>query len=76
MGGVPPPKEGFVESLSNWKEISGRKTWRSKDKKRLYQWDTLHGEFEVYNKRGRHLGTVDENGVHKGDAIKGRSIDV
>jgi hypothetical protein len=48
-----------------------------KMEKRLYTWDYTHGEIEVFNKRGRHLGSLDAT---SGELIKGpvpgRTIDV
>jgi len=42
-----------------------------------YTWDSLHGEIEVFNKRGKHIGVVDAvSGELIKDAVKGRSIDV
>jgi hypothetical protein len=38
--------------------------------------DELHGEFEVYNARGKHLGVVDLEGKWIKEAVKGRKIDV
>jgi len=49
----------------------GETRWRSADGKRLYKWDSLHGHFEVYNKRGRHVGVVDASGVFVGEAVPG-----
>lgn len=34
-----------------------RKRWE--DKKHIYEWDSQHGEVEMYNKRGVHLGSFD-----------------
>ena len=40
-------------------------------------WDSLHGEVEVYNRRGRHVGTKDATtGVWIKNAVRGRRIDV
>lgn len=44
--------------------------------RRLYTWDGLHGEFEVFTARGQHLGTVDATGRYTKPAVKGRKIDV
>jgi len=50
---------------------------RSSDGERLYEWDRLHGEVEVYDKRGYHLGAAN---AASGETIKhaqpGRRIDV
>ena len=55
----------------------GRKVWRSRAKKRYYTWDSLHGEVEVWNRNGWHLGAVDPlTGKFIKEAQKGRRIDV
>lgn len=56
--------------------IYGDKRWKSSDGKRLYTWDWFHGEIEVYNKRGKHLGAYDCNGKLIKEAKNGRKIDV
>ena len=51
--------------------------WISDDRKRLYEWDNLHGHIEVYNERGYHLGIAEPiKGELIGKAIKGRKIDI
>jgi hypothetical protein len=42
----------------------------------LFTWDSLHGEIEVYNGRGKHLGVMDANGKVIKTAVEGRKIDV
>ena len=49
----------FLDDCIYWKVVAGRKVWKSYDNKRLYTWDELHGEIEVFNSRGRHLGSAD-----------------
>lgn len=57
--------------------VHGAQRWRSVDGRRLYTWDDLHGEIEVFNKRGFHLGAADPiTGVVFKPAVKGRRIDV
>jgi hypothetical protein len=57
--------------------ISGEKRWRSKDRRRIYTWDELHGEIEVFNKRGHHLAVIDPiHGNVIKPAVKGRTINV
>jgi hypothetical protein len=57
--------------------INGEKRWRSTDGKRLYTWDAFHGEIEVFNARGKHLGAIDPlTGEPIKDAVRGRKIDV
>ncbi len=36
----------------------------------------MHGEIEVYNRRGKHLGVLNPAGVMISEAIPGRTIDV
>jgi len=55
----------------------GETRWRSLAGDRLYTWDSMHGEVEVFNGRGEHLGAVDPlKGVLVKRAVKGRHIDV
>lgn len=76
MGGKEIPDDCFLRNLKQIGVFSGRKTWSNEVGTRFYQWDSLHGEVEVYNKRGRHLGVQDANGVLIKEPIKGRRIDV
>lgn len=77
MTHVPPPKNAdFLNSLVR-SPRRGVTRWRNSAEDRLYEWDGLHGELEVYNSRGRHLGVVDPNtGEFLTPAVKGRKIDV
>jgi putative cytotoxic protein len=70
----PPPRSGFVASLQriSW---NGEVRWRD-DVGRIYTWDRLHGEFEVYTPTGRHVGVLGEEGQFLKPAVKGRCIDV
>jgi hypothetical protein len=53
--------------------FSGRRRYR--DGKRYYEYDSMHGELEVYNSRGRHIGVVDvKTGVYIKPAVRGRRI--
>ena len=47
----------MVDSYEYYKLIEGRKEYRSKD--RYYSWDEFHGEIEVFDKLGNHLGALD-----------------
>ena len=56
---------------------NGNNVWADPDGKRLYTWDSLHGEIEVFNKRGKHVGVIHSlTGVQIKPAVKGRTIDV
>lgn len=76
MSGVPVPKNDFFSDCEAIGAPNGEKRWRSKDGKSIYTWDSLHGEIEVFNKRGRHLGVLNPDGVYIKDAVKGRRINV
>lgn len=74
---VPIPDPCYLDNCESLGAFNGQKRWRSPEGDRLYTWDSLHGEIEVFNKRGRHLGAIDS--VHGNlikDPVKGRKIDV
>jgi Cytotoxic len=74
---IPRPKPCFLDGMLRLGYIHGNMLWRSRDGKRYYTWDSLHGEIEVFNKRGRHLGAADAlTGQFIKDPIEGRSIRV
>jgi hypothetical protein len=57
--------------------VNGNQVWRSEDKQRYFTWDALHGEIEVFDKKGRHLGAADPiTGKLIKPPVRGRSIDV
>jgi hypothetical protein len=76
MAGLPLPKNCFLHGLDVVKVIDGRKVWASACGKRLYTWDSLHGEIEAFNKHGFHLGVLNCNGRVTKGAVKGRHLDV
>lgn len=67
------PKSCYIDKFQFYKVIDGRKVYRSKD--RYYSWDELHGEIEVFNKRGYHLGALDAvTGAKIKEAKRGRRL--
>ncbi|MGD6943437.1 colicin E3/pyocin S6 family cytotoxin [Cytobacillus gottheilii] len=73
----PVPKPSILDNCEVVKIIGGRKLWLSEAGDRFYTWDSLHGEIEVFNKRGRHYGVLDPiTGVQIKPPVKGRKIDV
>ena len=74
MSHVPPPKDGWVTTLERV-TCAGRTRWRSVEG-HFFEWDSLHGEFEAYNKRGRHIGVFNSEGSLIKAAVPGRRIDV
>jgi hypothetical protein len=66
-----------LDNCIYWKVVAGRKVWKSQDNKRLYTWDELHGEIEVFNSRGRHLGSADSiSGEIIKEPVRGRKLNV
>jgi hypothetical protein len=71
------PKPSILDDFEALGAVHGVKRWRSDGGKRFYTWDSLHGEVEVFNGRGRHLGAMDpKTGNWIKVAVRGRSIDV
>jgi len=53
----------------------GQRVWRSPDYQRYDTWDALHGEIEVFTKRGKHLGALHAvTGALLKPAVQGRSM--
>jgi hypothetical protein len=74
---VRPPNPCILDRFEYLGFVRGNRVWRSKTGNRLYTWDALHGEVEVYNKRGEHVGVIDAvSGKLIKPAVKGRTIDV
>jgi len=76
MNFTPIPEGCFIKLRERLRTIKGQRRWRSADGERIYTWDGLHGEVEVFNKRGRHIAVYDcdENLIKP--AVKSRKIDV
>ena len=54
------PEDSFLRQLNLFGVREGRRIWRlgtGRDTK-YYTWDSLHGEVEVFDARGYHLGAV------------------
>ena len=55
----------------------GRKTTGSGKKKQYFEWDHTHNDIEVYNSKGKHLGSMNpETGSMYKNAVNGRTIDL
>lgn len=74
MGGVARPKPCFLDGCE---VIGDKKVWTNKERTRFFTWDSLHGEIEVFDKQGKHLGVLDAlTGKLIKDAVRGRKLDV
>lgn len=77
LPGKPIPKPSILDGYEYLGAFNGVRRWRSLDRSRLYTWDSLHGEVEVFTRRGHHLGALDVTHGHQiKPAVKGRRIDV
>lgn len=72
---VHKPTPCFLDGMEKYRVVDGRQTYKTRD--RYFQWDEFHGEIEVYDKRGRHLGALDaQSGTQVKDAERTRKINV
>jgi hypothetical protein len=51
-----------------------RKRWKDKDGN-IYEWDSQHGAFEKYDRRGRHQGEYDTDGKQTKPADPSRKVE-
>jgi len=77
VGRKPIPKSGFLDTCDYLGYSHGERWWRSRDGAFLLTCDSLHGEIEVYDRFGGHLGARDAiTGNWIKNAVRGRWIDV
>ena len=77
MAGLPIPEDSWLHRAVLSGSFRGKRIWRSPNQKRFYTWDSLHGEVEVWDRRGYHLGSVDPmTGILVGGPVRGRRQDV
>lgn len=73
---VTRPRPGFLDKQVKLHRDGGQR-WRNEERTRLYEWDDLHKEIEVYDKRGFHLGTLNAvTGRKEKGPKRGRRINV
>lgn len=59
MGRRPIPRPSFLDTCDYLGYIYGERRWRDSVNRRLLTRDSLHGEIEVYDLRGRHVAALD-----------------
>lgn len=75
MGGKPRPKPSILDRCSFDGIEAGRKVYKDDGEGVFYTWDSLHGELEVFNKNGYHIGVADPlTGLIIKPAVRGRRI--
>jgi len=71
------PKGTILDNYIYYRVINGHKVWCKENKKRYFSWDSLHGEIEVFDLNGKHLGALNPfTGQKIKDAKKGRHLNV
>jgi hypothetical protein len=74
---VARPRPCILDEFEYLGFVHGQQRWATDRGKRLYTWDSLHGEVEVFNGRDKHVGVKHAvTGDWIKDAVPGRSIDV
>lgn len=74
MSYIYPPRPCFLDTLQKYRVSGNTQIYRMNDK--YYTWDGIHGEIEVFNKRGYHIMVLDPTGKRIKEAVRGRKIDV
>lgn len=75
MGGKPRPRPSILDRCSSAGIEAGRKVYRDDEEEVFYTWDSLHGELEVFNKNGYHIGVADPStGLMIKPPVRGRRI--
>jgi hypothetical protein len=75
LGGIPIPKPSILDNCRVVGIEGGRKIYKDQQENVYYTWDSLHGELEIFNKNGRHLGVADPvTGTLIKPAVRGRKI--
>lgn len=77
MSYIPIPDGSILDNFEFYRVINKRKVYTNTKKSRFYSWDELHGEVEVFDANGFHLGALDPmTGKLIKDAVKGRTLNV
>jgi Cytotoxic len=76
LGRKPIPRLSFLDDCDYLGLVHGARRWRSRNGKRLFTWDSLHGEIEVFDLLGRHVAVLNADGEWRKGPVSGRRIDV
>ena len=84
---IPKPTPEDIQNDDNLPELTKAKAktpvqgggglrprWKD-DKGNIYEWDSQHGEFEIYNKQGKHKGSYNPTSGEKKPAVEGREVE-
>ncbi len=77
IGNVEEGHSGAPGDSPIWTGLRGYSGRTKTDGDRYYEWDFTHGDIEVYNSRGEHLGSMHAvSGEMIKPAVRGRTIDL
>lgn len=72
---VPDAKPTKPKTPKQGGNSGKRKRWKDSEGN-IYEWDYQHGDVEKYNKRGKHLGSIDpETGRQTKPPVNGREVE-
>jgi hypothetical protein len=75
MGGKQRPDPSIISGFRVAYVEGGRKYYFDSMEQRYYSWDSLHGEFAVFDRRGFYLcSACPETGVALKPPVRGRRI--
>ncbi len=75
MAGKSIPKPSILDNCRVVGIEGGRKVYKDDNENIYYTWDSLHGELEVFNKKGRHLGAASPlTGLLIKPPVRGRKL--
>lgn len=71
------PKPCFLDNCLKYKVEGNFQIYKDKYEPRFYTWDFTHGEIEVFNKQGKHVGVIDAiTGEPIKPPVRGRKINL
>lgn len=76
-GGKPVCRDSqFFNKLVSHGSRNGKALYKD-DNGYFYLWDSLHGQWQMFNDRGFHIGVLDKYGKKRiKNAVKGRTINI
>lgn len=75
MAPISRPSPCYLDQLEKYRVIWGRQVWTNATRSRFFTWDALHGEIEVFDKRGYHLQVLHAvTGAPIKGAVRGRRL--
>ena len=70
-----PAPDDISDIFPNAKRVKSknqRRRWQDTENGDIYEWDYQHGDIEIYNKRGKHKGSINPKTKKKKPPVPGR----